>query len=162
VQKLGFQNQIYLKALLSTLQRAFENSENFHKRQWLSTVRKAGFTYQDLHNIGWKFTKKTWKSAGNHIVAAYPGARVAENRGRFPLSPVIIQSITNHALSDEMSRPESNRTVKLPKGTRNPGKRVVVRYKNFSDSEAYNKWKKGQIEQKKSICSETTYRRFLN
>lgn len=151
----------YIKNLVKTLRNAYEKAESFHKRQWLSVVRAAGFTSTDLHRFGWKFTKKAWKSAGLHSICSYPGANVKENRGRCALSQDMVQRIKKHVLSDSMSRPASNRTMKITNSSSGDAERVVVRFKNFSDGDAYNIWKEQEEEQKRGICSESSFRKIL-
>jgi hypothetical protein len=125
------------KALLMIILQCFDRSDSFHQRQWLSMLRHAGLKPKELHRLGCQFSKKAWCTAGAHTRTNYPGAPVEEKRGRPGVSLHTIESIREHALSEKMSRPSTNRTVK-PKGIEEP---LPVQYKNYSDREAYRIWK---------------------
>lgn len=80
-----------------------------------------------------------------------------ERRGRRPISQEVIQRITNHALSDEMSRPAANRTVK----GRSNEEQVPVRYKNCSDVKSYAKYKQTELAAQRKPCSPATFKNIL-
>lgn len=72
----------------------------------------------------------------------------------------MINRIKEHALSDEISRPASNRTVRLPNSL--PGQeKLPVRYKNFTEAEMYQRWKELETSQGRRICSESRYKKVL-
>jgi len=157
--KASCQNFIYevprMKNVLMILKKCYQLTSDYNKRQWLSVVREAGFSAGELWEMGWGFSKKAWCTAGKHTSNQYAGAPVREDRGRPKVSPVIVESITKHALSDEMSRPASNRTVIVN------SEPVPVRYKNSTDRESYVKWKTAQKETGVRSCSESTFSNVL-
>ena len=145
------------KKLLAILHNCFINAKDYNKRQWLSVVRHAGLTAQELRDVGWDFSNKAWHTAGKHSFTSYAGAPVREDRGRMSLSPVIVNSIKHCVLSDEMSRPAANRTVK----STDSEEQVPVRYRNFSQKDSFHMWRSKQQSSGAPTCSKSSFIKVL-
>src|SRR3954469_6420916 len=55
-----------IRILFESLANASNKSENFQKRQFLSIMRKAGFSRNEVKNFGFSVSSTSWKTAGKH------------------------------------------------------------------------------------------------
>jgi hypothetical protein len=153
-----------IKALLDILKNCHSTSEKYGKRQFLSIVQSAGFSFSALKKSGWEISKnlKGWETAQKHSSELFPGAPVPEKRGRKKIKKEVAKSIIKFVNLDDHSYPSSNRTIKMGSKNYKRGKfDVPVKYRNKSVSSLYDFWCLSRKENNQKICSETKFRNIL-
>jgi hypothetical protein len=120
--------------LISLIKNASNSCNSHHKRQFLSLMRGAGFTLNEIKQFGFNCSNNSWKTAKNYIETFSAGSVVQENRGRKKISEVIKTNIKQFLTQERISRPAANRSVKYQLEIH------PVRYLNVTIKEAYNIW----------------------
>jgi len=147
-----------LESLLKNISKAHQNAGTKEKRQILSLLSSI-FTFNQLHDCGFKINYSNLNSANKHLLENGPGFPVPKPTPptkKRKISEDIQQKIQDFFLSDEISRVAPNRTI-LKKFN---GVKIItpVQYLECSISEVYKRFK----DQNQEItCSESTFRRYM-
>lgn len=150
-----------VKKLMENLKNCYNKAQPYLKRQWLSIVQDAGFSYSSLKNSGWNMSKnyKSWGTAQDHTSEQYPGAPVPERRGRPKIDKTIKKDIIKYLKDDENSYLSANKLAVIKK--KGLKTQVPVRYRNKSVTCLYHFWVLNRQREEKDICSKSTFVKIL-
>lgn len=138
-----------LDKIISSIRRIHASEEDYKKRRWIS-ILSPSFTRDQLREKGFVLSKKAFAAANSHALEHFPGAEIAEKRGR-PVKKTedFVQLITAFAKSN--SYPAANRSAKV-------GDEVLpVRYLNHGYKHLYALF----LQKHEVKVSYTTFRNAL-